>query len=252
MYYLVKSNQEIIDLISSPIPDFLLGGQYTLERIEDTALLTLPIELYHKATRPEYIKITSLSTFDVIGGNYPNNKVYTVSTLWNSATCVVTITAYKAAHKVVSSATNLVDINSVSIIDVPSELDTSESIAKSIFIDGVEYLVEFVAGVASFEYDYSGKEEKTAIGVAIDLRNYCLPLNVPKNIKALIRLKSERDIKLRACDWLISRHLSQPDNAKTLSPEQYAELQAYMQALRDLPASADLNNITWPAKPSFI
>jgi hypothetical protein len=65
-------------------------------------------------------------------------------------------------------------------------------------------------------------------------------------------LRLRRNNFIKACDWLVSRHLSQPDNAKTLSPEQYAELQNYMQALRDLPATADLSNITWPAKPSFI
>jgi len=32
----------------------------------------------------------------------------------------------------------------------------------------------------------------------------------------------------------------------------YAELQGYMQALRDFPANVDLDNIVWPPKPAFM
>lgn len=65
-------------------------------------------------------------------------------------------------------------------------------------------------------------------------------------------LRASRIDLLNACDPLVMRHISQPENAKTLTEAQYAELQGYMQALRDFPANVDLDNIVWPPKPAFI
>ena len=65
-------------------------------------------------------------------------------------------------------------------------------------------------------------------------------------------LRVSRNAIIASCDWLVSRHLSQPENAKTLTEAQYAELQGYMQALRDFPANVDLDNIVWPPKPAFM
>ncbi len=65
-------------------------------------------------------------------------------------------------------------------------------------------------------------------------------------------IRISRNYKLGELDSLVMRHLSQPENAKTLTEAQYAELQGYMQALRDFPANVNLDNIIWPPKPAFM
>ena len=129
---------------------------------------------------------------------------------------------------------------------------------------GSEY--RYINGICRFKGDVTQLHPDTYYAIPEDLEvapGDCMEIITSEEGNPILVIYSEhnlpmselrlrRRIILNECDWLISRHLSQPDNAKTLSPEQYAELQAYMQALRDLPANADLNNITWPAKPSFI
>ncbi|OQB16607.1 MAG: hypothetical protein BWY14_01320 [Parcubacteria group bacterium ADurb.Bin192] len=65
-------------------------------------------------------------------------------------------------------------------------------------------------------------------------------------------VRVERGRRLSNSDPLVLRHLSQPEGAKTLTDAEYAELQGYMQALRDFPANVDLDNIVWPPKPAFM
>jgi len=250
MKYLIKTDSEICDLMQElTIPLFLTEGQI-LEPIEDESLLTLPASFYTKATRPEYIKVTAKSTFDVIAGEYGKSKVYDVNITWDDLVCNVNITSKISAHIIATAATGLTneaDIILNNIDEAVDALDNSENVA---YINGVEYACNFVNGVANIIYDYAGQERAMAVSVNIANNTYFPSLNVPGNIKALADLRAERDAKLKLCDWLVIRHSSQ--DSKTLSPEQYAELQNYMQALRDLPATADLNNITWPEKPNFI
>lgn len=82
---------------------------------------------------------------------------------------------------------------------------------------------------------------------------------VPENVRRihseeelLDYVRYRRGVELVGCDPLIMRHISQPENAKTLTEAQYVELQSYMQALRDFPANVDLDNIVWPPKPAFM
>lgn len=72
--------------------------------------------------------------------------------------------------------------------------------------------------------------------------------------EALDRLRSVRDQKIRDVDWLILRH--QRENRlnydTTLSETQIAELDNYIDALCDLPATVeDPMNPVWPEKPEF-
>lgn len=65
----------------------------------------------------------------------------------------------------------------------------------------------------------------------------------PADSEAPTRLeRAWRDTKLSSIEWIRDRHRDQQEiNAETsLSQEQYAELLAYMQSLRD-----------WPASPEF-
>jgi len=75
-------------------------------------------------------------------------------------------------------------------------------------------------------------------------------LHTDEELLSWVRILRGRAIY--ACDPLVMRHISQPENAKTLTEAQYAELQSYMQELRDFPANVDLDNIVWPTKPSFM
>lgn len=60
--------------------------------------------------------------------------------------------------------------------------------------------------------------------------------------KNYLILRSERDSLLKESDWT-----QMPDSP--LTEEQKQEWQVYRQALRDLPQTADINNIVYPTKP---
>jgi predicted DNA-binding helix-hairpin-helix protein len=64
------------------------------------------------------------------------------------------------------------------------------------------------------------------------------------NAQKLSEIKLERDRRLKQVDWLVIRHYSQ--KVKTLTNEQFEDLQDYMQALRDMPETTDLDNPVYP------
>jgi len=68
------------------------------------------------------------------------------------------------------------------------------------------------------------------------------------------KLREQRNKLLQETDWLLLRHQDEVsmERPTTLSTEQHQELLAYRQALRDLPESWDINNLTFPDKPSFL
>ena len=68
------------------------------------------------------------------------------------------------------------------------------------------------------------------------------------------KLREQRNKLLQETDWLLLRHHDEVsmERTTTLSIEQYQELLAYRQALRDLPESWDINNPIFPDKPSFL
>lgn len=250
MKYLIKTDSEICDLMQElTIPLFLTEGQI-LEPIEDETLMTLPVAFYTKATRPAYVKVTSKSTFDVIAGEYGKAKVYDVNIAWTDLVCNVTVTSKYSAHTVATAATALTDEANIVTESVAIATDVADNSENTAYVNGVEYACNFVNGVASFVYDYTGQERAMAAIVNLNGQSCYPSLNVPSAISAMANLKIERDAKIAACDWLVIRHLTQA--VHTLTDPEYAELTAYMQALRDFPATVDLNNIVWPTKPSFV
>jgi len=60
----------------------------------------------------------------------------------------------------------------------------------------------------------------------------------PTTDEKWVRIRSQRDMLLRECDWWASSDLTMSD-AQT----------AYRQNLRDVPTQSDVDNITWPTKP---
>ena len=52
------------------------------------------------------------------------------------------------------------------------------------------------------------------------------------------KIRMQRDVLLRECDWWASSDLSISDAQKK-----------YRQDLRDIPTQSDVDNITWPSKP---
>lgn len=65
--------------------------------------------------------------------------------------------------------------------------------------------------------------------------------------------RADRDAKLSATTWLVERHREEQETGETtLTAQQYAELLAYRQALRDVPQQAGFpESIQWPATPEF-
>lgn len=72
----------------------------------------------------------------------------------------------------------------------------------------------------------------------------------PAAVAAAVR--ATRDAKLTACEWLVIRHRDQVDAgvSTTLAAEQYADLLAYRQALRDVPSQQGFPlEVSWPVEP---
>lgn len=64
----------------------------------------------------------------------------------------------------------------------------------------------------------------------------------------------QRDGALAATDWIVARHRDEMEagDVLTLHPEQYAALQTYRQALRNITSQPGFPDVTLPAAPDFI
>ena len=56
--------------------------------------------------------------------------------------------------------------------------------------------------------------------------------------RTMLAIRTKRDELLAETDWMANSDVTMSDAWK-----------AYRKALRDVPAQADINNITWPTKP---
>ena len=61
----------------------------------------------------------------------------------------------------------------------------------------------------------------------------------PTTDEKWVTIRSQRDSLLRECDWWGSSDVTMSDAQKK-----------YRQDLRDIPSQSDVDNITWPSKPS--
>lgn len=59
-----------------------------------------------------------------------------------------------------------------------------------------------------------------------------------KPAKKMVKIRQQRDELLAETDWMANSDVTMSDAWK-----------AYRKALRDVPAQADMNSITWPTKP---
>ena len=79
----------------------------------------------------------------------------------------------------------------------------------------------------------------------------------PSSEELFTSLRTERDMLISAVLWMRERHADELELGKetTLTPEQYAALLTYIQALRDLPAQLGApwdgggDETPWPVKP---
>ncbi|WP_421240149.1 phage tail assembly chaperone [Aeromonas enteropelogenes] len=71
---------------------------------------------------------------------------------------------------------------------------------------------------------------------------------IAKSVRAL------RDSKLSESGWLVERHRDELEHltSTALSAEQYVELQAYRQQLRDWPEQPGWPNIEMPSPPDWL
>lgn len=77
-------------------------------------------------------------------------------------------------------------------------------------------------------------------------------LNPPPTEEQLAaQARAERDAKLTATTWLVERHREEQETgATTLTAQQYTDLLAYRQALRDAPQQPGFpESIDWPENP---
>lgn len=78
------------------------------------------------------------------------------------------------------------------------------------------------------------------------------PAPTPEQLATSAR--ATRDAKLTATSWLVERHREEQETgATTLTDQEYADLLAYRQALRDVPEQAGFpQSIDWPDLPDGI
>lgn len=76
----------------------------------------------------------------------------------------------------------------------------------------------------------------------------------PTDDELAVSLRSQRDAALTATDGLVARHRDQQEagTRTTLTVDQYKALQAYRQALRDVPAADGFPHVELPTAPDFI
>ena len=78
------------------------------------------------------------------------------------------------------------------------------------------------------------------------------PIAIDRPVTAESVLLS-RDQALRESDWLVARHRDEVEcepNATTLTSDQYAALQSWRRALRNISSHPDFPNVTLPACPA--
>jgi len=76
----------------------------------------------------------------------------------------------------------------------------------------------------------------------------CIPENTSVD-------RNTRDRKLDECQWMVNRHRDQVEMSvsTSLTAQEYADLLAFRQALRDVPGRMeDSRDWTWPTEPVFI
>jgi len=63
-------------------------------------------------------------------------------------------------------------------------------------------------------------------------------------------IRDQRKQKIDAVEWRISRWLSETRQGVSPTTDTISELDAYMQALRDITKQSDPTNISWPSEPA--
>ncbi|WP_322080224.1 phage tail assembly chaperone [Burkholderia cenocepacia] len=92
--------------------------------------------------------------------------------------------------------------------------------------------------------------------MAIDEAGQPTLLDPPKQTREQLAdmKRAMRDAALHATDWLTARHQDEKalGDGTTLTPELYAQLLKYRQALRDFSETPGWPNIDLPTAPSFV
>lgn len=252
MKYFIKNNENLIGLLPELYAGIkLLEGQ-SLHEIPGADEARLLPEAYYN-NKPEYIANVREFSFDFVPGTYDKISDFYGECAFVGENAFVNISRVHSKHYVASmpgdnfNDLTIADVANIVIDERPQEVDATYAGDIAVIIDGNNYTAHFDAGVASIAISMPSNN---ITDLHIDGKAKIIPVSFPASIIAMRNLRNERNAKLAVCDKVVIRHMTQL--TKTLTDEQYLALQNYMQALRDLPATADLNNIVWPTKPSFI
>lgn len=116
-----------------------------------------------------------------------------------------------------------------------------------------------VDAVVITESKYSELLSEQGLGKSIKAGPDGMPVAVeppgPTDEQIMRKERAWRDAELASVMWLRERHRDQQETggSTTLSGDQFAELLAYLQALRDWPQSSDFpNSLFRPEPPSWI
>jgi len=257
MKYFIKNNEEVVGLLPELYAGIKLADGQSLHEISEADEARLLPEAYYNA-KPAYIADVREYNFDFVPGTYNKFSDYIAECAWVGENAFVNISFVISAHYLASMpGDNLndldhTDVANISINDMPQAISESLNADMPVTINNKAYTAHFASGVASIAIDMP---EYNTLNLQIDGKNKLIPVSFPSSITNMRNLRSERNIKLQACDNVFIRHMSQSQTANvvpSLSDTQFAELLAYMQVLRDLPATADLSYIIWPTKPEFV
>lgn len=268
-YSLLKSDYSLLE----KLPDDTEKVSNNAIEVVNDYQLPFPLNWYRQ--KLPWIRRTSISTFDLIPGIYPEDKYYTkvTSTVDTAGNATLSFSRYRSPFKTINSypeqPTTGLTVNQkddYTITDTPEALlDTYNESNVQVFILGEEFLVDFVNGTTTpLSIGVFGKKYTDplltikVVGASYtDYVHHSLNVNTQNIVVNYIRAK--RGELFKETDWMFIRHKSQLDGSitPTLTTAQYQELLSYAQALRDFPTTVDSNvgsfdEIVWPTKPSFM
>lgn len=274
IYIISKSEFKIVAVAEGVTACEKVVSQFSEDHFFHLEALPLPEEFYSSEC-PPYIKVTSVSTFNVLCGRYPDRKIIHFTASSSAEGVLLEARCFYTPHTAVTSP----KVEGLSTEDLPfigiqycikdERFYGDFSLNFSTLYSSQERQVPFIGGVASIQI--SVDEFRKSLSLTSKERPFCFFLrdsngsfiasnlyfqdpSFGNSITAFIGVIRERNRLLQICDPLVIRQLTQQQagSETSMSPQDFQSLLTYMQSLRDLPVNLDPLNPVWPVKPSFL
>ena len=262
-FYLRDKGQVIYkyDFYDDALQNITVNQDLLME--DNTEPYSLPEYWYYLSNCPDYIVVTDISLFNTKEADIGKRLFMTASSQTSGSDIVITLDIKHNDYKHITQAYDLTSVSDLDGVTHDIANGTELSINDEnvpVYINGFDNVtVNFVNGKGSFVLN-GNNVTSTQLNGYVTLDNYgtfnfnlynITLINSVINSKKMAEIREERDNRLKVCDPLVIRHITQQviENT-TLSEEQYEDLCTYMQELRDVPENiSDVDNVEWPEIP---